>query len=274
MLNFIQTRLDTKIRRATFLAGLTILLLLAISFIVVLVADGKSNFEIITSLQGQNKLNDENLSTLIQQGLFINFKSSFWHRTMTFTYLSNFAIGLALTFYSLFMNKKGLNNFVVWSSIYIFVTFLIFWSLVFPGLFKSGVYKPDRLIASLITHLINPLIAIIFIVLNRKKLVYTHKWIIASIIPMFIYYFFAMIIYFNALPTSHLLAKSVTDLEVWKLQDKLGLTIYGFLNFEYPLFYHGDSTALKVVFNLIIVLVGVALPIGIGYLWKLVCLKK
>ncbi|WP_426461443.1 MAGa3780 family membrane protein [Mycoplasma hafezii] len=258
-----------KVRKATLIAGLSFLIILLISFLLSWVEDSK---EIQNSLLKQPENN--NLTELLNDHLLFNVKAKLWHRSWTFTYLSNFTVGIALVLFACFYETKWINRLVTWSSIYISVTFLIFWSLIFPGLFLAGQYNTGRVIASVNTHFINPVIALVMVFFNRQKLEYTKRWILLSIIPMFMYYFFAMTIFFIGNPAVKELRKLTPSIPLWKLQDEAGLTIYPFLNFEFPLFYHGDKIALKVVFNLLIVLVGVVLPIGIGFLLKLICKTK
>ncbi|VEU70319.1 MAGa3780 family membrane protein [Mycoplasmopsis glycophila] len=257
-------KLQTKSRRLTFFAGATILLILLIGFII-------SWFDVVSENQARwNALSEQSKLEIVRHNLIPSLQANFWKKTLTFTYISNFSIGLALLLYALRPNSIKTNNFLILSGIYISVTFLIFWGLIFPGLFIEKVYSPTRMLVSITTHFVNPIIGISFLLFNSKKLTFSNKLIFWSLAPMFIYYFFAMGMYFigNSWTKQIHLEASNNEYHLAKIQDLSGLTIYPFLNFEYPLFYKGNSILYVVIFNILILIIGTSLPIALGFAFK------
>ncbi|WP_027120497.1 MAGa3780 family membrane protein [Mycoplasmopsis lipofaciens] len=253
-----------KLKSTTFLAGITIILCLNIVFI--------SNFSLIAT-NIKNLL--ANLSIAEKQWLINNNLQpkvipSFWESTITFTYISNFLSGLSLIFFSLNTKKEFNQKFLFCSTIYITITFIVFWSLIFPQIFLNNGYNPKHFVLSTIVHFLNPLIAIVFAILNRKNIFINKKTIYIASFFVIIYFCLAMIMYFSGLKITDEFIKDNIKNSKYDIYINTKIVIYGFLNFQKPLFYGGGNIFIVILLDMFMFLLAFILPVGIGYFWKFV----
>ncbi|RIV16647.1 MAGa3780 family membrane protein [Mycoplasmopsis gallopavonis] len=260
---YLQQKLNSKLLKACFFGAIIILIILLVSFFVSWHEDAmvvKKSFQSIK----ENNLDSDKLAHL---RLLPNLKNNFWHRSLTFTYLTNAFVAVALFIFVFSKNQKLKNIILPLAAIYITITFVIFWGLVFPALFKNKDWTFGRYFATINVHFINPLFYLVLFFLTFKQISITRKTVLLAPIPMFIYWVVALMIYFIALPAAK--AIELHNLNSIEKDELLGLTIYKFLNFLHPLFYKENNIWIILGFNLAILIVGISFPIliGLGYRW-------
>ncbi|OAB49108.1 MAGa3780 family membrane protein [Mycoplasmopsis gallinarum] len=215
-------------------------------------------------LKNLNKLTLEEKTLIFQAGYYPRIIPEFWDITSYFTYISNFLLIVAFFLFALFTNKKSLQRFAFLTTVYITITFSVFWTLIFPESF-NGKLNPWSFFASLLVHLINPTIGIILLGINRKE-INLSKWTI-NLAPLTLlgYYLIALVIYFIGLPVT----RAVEEINVSaKVFNDTRLVIYPFLNFLKPLFTNGQNLTLTIFLNILIVAMGLTIPYAFAWMWK------
>ncbi|MFV8483751.1 MAGa3780 family membrane protein [Mycoplasma sp. Z473B] len=246
-----------NLRKATLLAGITILILI---FIATLWRWAITSNDIIGII---DKFSPEEKAKLISEKAVPAVLPSFWAITGTFTWISNLAIGIGLILYAIYPKSWIAQRALFLVNTYITITFIVFWTLIFPVSIKN--FQAQRFINSTIVHFLNPLICFIFVFLNRKNIQITKATIWLSSIVLVAYWFFALFLFFLGQPVLNALEVNNPAPSLYK---QLALVVYDFLNFKHPLFYKGHNTAVIVLLNLVIFIVGFLLTPGIGFAWK------
>ncbi|TNK83067.1 hypothetical protein C4M96_03850 [Mycoplasmopsis pullorum] len=258
----------TKLRKATLFAGIAVLVLVMIVTIFYFF------YERDLFAKRLAQIDDATLNQLYKNQLLPNMLARFWRRTLTFTWLSNLFLGIALILFAIYPRNWIAQRAIFLAVVYITITFFVFWGLIFPESIKR--FQFLNFVMTSIVHFINPLIGFVFLILIRKNIKVTELTIWLSCITLLAYYFFALISYFvgdsmindlsNRLGTSN-----NQDL---KLHRELDLVIYGFLNFRSPLFLKPTKTYVSVIINIAIVVVGLLTPPLIGICWQKACRIK
>ncbi|WP_029512794.1 MAGa3780 family membrane protein [Mycoplasmopsis iners] len=213
-----------------------------------------------------NKLSVENQRELIKLDLLPKLISNYWGYTSTFTYLSNTFLILAFGFLTFLPKKSFAQKMAFLATVYITITFVVFWTLIFPDSLKKGVYSIPNFIASVLIHFVNPAIGFGLLILNRKHVEISKKTIWLSFIPLIIFYLFALCSFLIGQSTVQHLSEA--NSENANLYNKLHLQVYAFLNFAKPLFYSGENKIVVVLLNILIVVVGLILTPALGLAWK------
>lgn len=252
----------TKLRKATLFAGIAVLVLVMIVTIYYFFHER----DLFAKRLAQ--IDDATLNQLYKNQLLPNMLARFWRRTLTFTWLSNLFLGIALILFAIYPRNWIAQRAIFLAVVYITITFFVFWGLIFPESIKR--FQFLNFVMTSIVHFVNPLIGFVFLILIRKNIKVTELTIWLSCITLLAYYFFALIAYFvgdsmindlsNRLGTSN-----NQDL---KLHRELDLVIYGFLNFRSPLFLKPAKTYVSVIINIAIVVVGLLTPPLIGICWQ------
>lgn len=251
---------------------------LAIGIIVLVVflysAIGDAIFR-VNEFNKQLKLIDQNTLTelLKYEQLRPTLLGFMWKKTLTFTYITNLSLAVSLIIYSFYGDKLFSKLWLFYSSTWITITFIVFWSLIFAELAKAEFWQLSFTIS---THAINPIIGMIMLFYFKKDLskYIKFKHCVHSVWFMIVYYIFALVIFFSGYSTVSVLESKIADMtiNVYKVID---LPIYSFLNFARPLFYSGNSIVLKILLNVIIVIVGILTVIGLSTMWmKLIGIRK
>lgn len=251
---------------------------LAIGIIVLVVflysAIGDAIFR-VNEFNKQLKLIDQNTLTelLKYEQLRPTLLGFMWKKTLTFTYITNLSLAVSLIIYSFYGDKLFSKLWLFYSSTWITITFIVFWSLIFAELAKAEFWQLSFTIS---THAINPIIGMIMLFYFKKDLskYIKFKHCVHSVWFMIVYYIFALVIFFSGYSAVRVLESKIADMtiNVYKVID---LPIYSFLNFARPLFYSGNSIVLKILLNVIIVIVGILTVIGLSTMWmKLIRIRK
>ncbi|QNM93623.1 hypothetical protein H9M94_03450 [Mycoplasma sp. Pen4] len=198
----------------------------------------------------------------------------YWAVTYTFTWMSNIFLAFALILYAIWPKNWITQRMLFLATIYITITMLIFWALVFPSVFKGE--PAQKIIVSTFVHFVTPIIAYVAFVKNRKEIEISKKVIWYSSIALFIYWLFALVLFLVSIPylnevfkdTSKEWLNSPEGKEYYKY---IRPYIYPFLDFSRPLFVKTDNNALKVLLNMAIVVIGFFIPPFLGYVWKWSC---
>ncbi|MFV8478973.1 MAGa3780 family membrane protein [Mycoplasma sp. VS428] len=247
----------TKLRKATLFAGIAILVLI---FIATLWRWAITANDIVSII---DKFSPEEKAKLVAEKAVPAVLPSFWAITGTFTWISNLAIGIGLILFAIYPKSWIAQRALFLVNTYITITFVVFWTLIFPVSIKY--FQAQRFINSAIVHFLNPLICFIFVILNRKNIQVTKTTIWLSSIVLVAYWFFALFLFFLGQPVLDALEVQNPGPDLYK---QLALVVYDFLNFKHPLFYKGDSVTVVVLLNLVIFIVGFLLTPGIGFAWK------
>ncbi|QZE12133.1 MAGa3780 family membrane protein [Mycoplasma sp. Ms02] len=202
---------------------------------------------------------------------FIDFM---WGRTATFTYLSNTLV-IACTFLVAFYSKSNPVKKVFFASVcYITVTFLVFWGLIFPGLFKENRYTGPRLLNTTIVHFVTPAFAFFALFLNRKTITMNRKHFVIMILPVLAWFTMSLILFYLGKDYYNYFKQGLNNMDPKTagsqsiaLYSKVNTVFYSFLNFDQPLFYKGSSIVMKVVLNLVLFVVGASAIYGLGEFW-------
>ncbi|MEA4162612.1 MAGa3780 family membrane protein [Mycoplasma sp. 4404] len=241
---------------------------LAIGIVFVIILATLINWHLTSTKISQEliTLSDEAKSELLNRSSIHGYKmlQSFWRVNLTFTWLSNTFLAISAVIFALKMkNHKAQQTFFL-SIIYISITFLIYWTLIFVPELKE--FKPLYFFNTFIIHAVSPILGFVILIINRKEIQISKKTVYLSIITMLCYYFFALITFFMSTP----IYDQFKDVELKngnRLTKELDMTIYGFLNFREPLFYKGGNVAIVCLLNFVIFGVGFVLTPSIGYLW-------
>lgn len=158
----------------------------------------------------------------------LNVLISFW------SVQTNVLAGLWFLYAIFYHNREKENKFTninsqIYITIYITVTFLIFWGIIVTNVFENAVYDfktrtwSDLIITS-ITHLITPLLAIIFLIFSLGEQKFSYKNYIFK-------KSFIMLIY----PVSYLIFVIIRAEMI--IRDKIGIMIspYPFVDFYDPI---------------------------------------
>lgn len=190
-----------------------------------------------------------------------------WSNTLTFTMISNWLLTINLLLLPFFQNSQRAKSMFFTANVIITITFLIYWSLIFPTYFKGKSELLDHwylLMYSTILHAINPLVGFIFMWFIRKEIQLKKCQLWMTNIFVLAYFTFALVTFF--------IGSKFINLETKNNQNPYGayhITIYGFLNFKQPLFYKGGNTAVIILLDILMFLVAFFVIPGIAYLWKL-----
>ncbi|MGX9340425.1 MAGa3780 family membrane protein [Mycoplasma sp. 4044] len=211
----------------------------------------------------------EAIHSRVAQGLM----SQFWSSTYTFTYISNFALAIILIAYAIIWDKSKIQKALFLSVLNITITFIIFWSLIFfQVILKFKANNTDKTVLSMslvsqtLTHFVNPLIGMVALVLRRKSIILTKKLLWFSNLAVIIYYIFALGMFYMGQNVASYVSQKMPELD--DVNGRLELVIYGFLNFENPMFYSGTNKGVVFALNLVIILMAFFVPVGIGWMWK------
>lgn len=257
-----------KNRKITLIIGILVLLVFLYSAI------GDAIFRVKEFNQQLQTVNDNTLNDLLNYSqLRPTLLGFMWKKTLTFTYITNLSVAISLIIYAFYGDKLFSKLWVFYSSSWITITFLVFWTLIFAELARAEIWSLSFTIS---THAINPIIAIVmlFYLKNEIKPFVKFKHCLHSVWFMIAYYIFALIIFFSGFSAINVLQNKINDsnLNVYKILD---LPIYSFLNFAKPLFYSGNSLIVKILLNIVIVIVGIAVVIGFSVMWmKLISISK
>lgn len=244
-----------------------IVFLIALMTLFVLIASTLINWHIISSkaIQKINLLQADERKFLLNSELHgIKALGMFWRTNLTFTWLSNTFLVIALFIYAFHPKNYIVKQVLFLAIVYITITFVVYWTLIFgPDLKK---FTPLYFFNTFIIHAVNPILGFVVWIMNRKELEVSRKTIYLSLITMVCYYFFALITFFMALPIHNEL-QNVQLKENATLTKELDMTIYGFLNFTHPLFYKGTNTFVIALLNIVIFVFGSVLTPLIGIFW-------
>ncbi|KUH47525.1 MAGa3780 family membrane protein [Mycoplasmopsis meleagridis] len=250
------------IRKITLFFALTILLIIIIAIIINWIDTSNSIYAAL------NKIDSNTLNVLISNDVLLpKLLGRFWSETSTFTYLSNTFLGLIFLIFAFYPKKALLQKMTFVASVYITITLMVFWTLIFPSSLKSNGFQGLSFFASALVHLVNPIIGLILLGLNRKRIEITLNTIWVSFIPLFLFYFYCLIAFFIGTKNQDFLQQTLNTMDK-TFYAPLNLEMYKFLNFQEPLFYTGNSVALKVVINIGIIVLFMGILTGISFFWK------
>ncbi|WP_416738039.1 MAGa3780 family membrane protein [Mycoplasmopsis meleagridis] len=250
------------IRKITLFFALTILLIIIIAIIINWIDTSNSIYAAL------NKIDSNTLNVLISNDVLLpKLLGRFWSETSTFTYLSNTFLGLIFLIFAFYPKKALLQKMTFVASVYITITLMVFWTLIFPSSLKSNGFQGLSFFASALVHLVNPIIGLILLGLNRKRIEITLNTIWVSFIPLFLFYFYCLIAFFIGTKNQDFLQQTLNTMDK-SFYAPLNLEMYKFLNFQEPLFYTGNSVALKVVINIGIIVLFMGILTGISFFWK------
>ncbi|MFU2192915.1 MAGa3780 family membrane protein [Mycoplasma sp. 4079] len=241
---------------------------LAIGIVFVVILATLINWHLTSTRISQEltTLSDEAKSELLNRSSIHGYKmlQSFWRVNLTFTWLSNTFLAISAVIFALKMKNHKVQQTFFLSIIYISITFLIYWTLIFVPELKE--FKPLYFFNTFIIHAVSPILGFVILIINRKEIQISKRTVYLSVITMLGYYFFALITFFMSTP----IYDQLKDVELKngnRLTKELDMTIYGFLNFREPLFYKGGNVSIVCLLNLVIFGVGFVLTPAIGYLW-------
>ncbi|MEE3928629.1 hypothetical protein V2E24_03515 [Mycoplasmopsis ciconiae] len=265
---------NTK-RKMTLFGGITIVLILFISTIWIFDIYAK---ELNSALDDISK--DKSLKIAFESFYNAGYRPSllglFWKITSTFTWISNLALGISLILYAIYPKNWIAQRAIFLTNVYITITFLVFWTLIFPTRISQKTFPWQKFIVDALTHLINPIIGFVFLIINRKNIKITRLTIILSNIVIICYFVFALIVFFIGeqvvQKAQEILGQNIREKNV---HHAFNNTIYKFLNFRKPLFYSGNSLVVKISLNIVVFILASSLTPFIGYIWyKTLKLKK
>ncbi|VEU75204.1 Uncharacterised protein [Mycoplasmopsis maculosa] len=216
----------------------------------------------ITSLFG-NKIN-ENVKG--DEAFYPHVLAYMWRQTFTFTFISNFMMAITMIITPFKRNNQKSQAWFFATIIYITVTFLIYWTLIFPTSFKKGIWsEPASAIPSLIVHAINPAFGFAVLILLRKDIHIKNNQIWLTSVFVFCYFLFAFITFWIGDVAIQSLNKNQN---VKNIEDKYGTVIYPFLNFKKPFFYKGGNLAIVIILDILIFVLSIFLTPALGFIWK------
>ncbi|CAC13608.1 predicted coding region [Mycoplasmopsis pulmonis] len=183
----------------------------------------------------------------------------FFNDFFYFTTQSNLFISLALIAYSVKKNNKT-NNFLAFGIIYITITFVVYWILLAWQSNWSTFYNAFR---SFMVHFIVPMLAYISLYFYRKEVVFTKKTLWTSPLYLFGYSLFTLILYYSTLNNEYYYTYDTKT----KAIKYFAVVVYGFANYQKPLYIAGaaNNLGLRVFLIVIIFIIFVLLPLGFGY---------
>lgn len=256
-----------KYRKISLFAGILILL---IALFVTL-----SNW--VLDVRGLNnslsKLSASARQEIIYADAAPSVLATLWKNTLTFTHMSNYALGIIWILFALYPTKWHSQRAAYLITVYITITFLVYWGLIFPQIFKGGIGSFKTFLTTLV-HAINPIIGFSLITYNRKRITISKGTFFGLIPIMVIYYGFALVSFLIGQNTADNFAglKKSPDSDVLinhqngqKLVDNV---IYEFLNILHPFFYQGDNLAIVVAINFGLVVGGILFTLLLGFIWK------
>ncbi|KKB26778.1 hypothetical protein MM26B8_04130 [Mycoplasmopsis meleagridis] len=250
------------IRKITLFFALTILLIIIVAIIINWIDTSNSIYAAL------NKIDSNTLNVLINNDVLLpKLLGRFWSETSTFTYLSNTFLGLIFLIFAFYPKKALLQKMAFVASVYITITLMVFWTLIFPSSLKSNGFQGLSFFASALVHLVNPVIGLVLLGLNRKRIEITLNTIWVSFIPLFLFYFYCLIAFFIGTKNQDFIQQTLNTMDK-SFYAPLNLEMYKFLNFQEPLFYTGNSVLLKVVINIGIIVLFMGILTGISFFWK------
>ncbi|TPE57373.1 hypothetical protein FJO69_01975 [[Mycoplasma] falconis] len=250
----------TKKQKATLFIGISLLVIIMLTTILKWHVYAGLYYDRLNAVKIQNP---EAFELMIKNQAIPPILSIFWSINFTFTWISNLGLGITCVLFAIFYHHKYAKKAMFLTVVFISVTFLVYWTLIFPESIKR--FQPLNGSLSIIMHLINPIIGFIVLGINRKNIEITTLTIWLTDVVALAYYFFALIAFYSGIKLIDL--DSNPSNESYRT---FGLTVYSFLNFEQPLFYKGDSIAIKIFLNLAIVIFGLLIFPAIAYFWKAV----
>lgn len=189
----------------------------------------------------------------------LNVLASFWS-TQT-----NFILCLFFFFLLLYHNKETTNKFTSLNSqisvtIYITVTMLLFWSLVFYGLGSSQTYNfastMEKWLGT-IMHAVTPLLALVYLILSLGKSEISYRKYFQKQVFYMLGYPIVYLIFVNL--RAQLLYPDLLPVYGERAKSALFIFPYDFVNFYKPLF------PIPLVWNnILLVVLGITLLIGIN----------
>ncbi|WP_406613554.1 MAGa3780 family membrane protein [Mycoplasma corogypsi] len=252
-----------KKRKITLILGVIYLLLMFAATLMVWIVD-KINY--VKVLEG---LEPDKIKFLYENNLLQKPLNTFWGTTFTFTWISNIAMGIVIILFAIYPTKWQMQRAMFLVTVYISITFLVFWALIFVPALINRTIDPLRFIPSVMVHFVTPVLGIATFIYNRKA-VSISKWaMFLSFIPLLAYYFFAMIVYFISDDYVNLFSQFASEKSAF--YRKLGVVIYPFLNFRQPFFYTGGNIFAVITLNLVLFVAFILLTIGISFFWYKVC---
>lgn len=176
-----------------------------------------------------------------------------------FTIHTNLFLGIMLIFYTFYRKSKKTQSLLFSSVNLITLTFLLYWSAIAP---KNGHYEWTNvylMFDSIITHVVNPLIGFIFIIVNRKSLYIEKKYVGWTSLYVAIFLISNDILYAST---------ATKDPYQYYPNGIKGVCIYSFIDVQHVLFTNlSDHKALLWILNVVIVIVCPFLSILTSYLW-------
>ncbi|TPE57438.1 hypothetical protein FJO69_01650 [[Mycoplasma] falconis] len=268
---------NDKKRLATFWVGVTILIILFSTFVASWPSTASDMYNNI------NNLKPETIKDLINKGVFPSISGGLLQVRFTFTYITNILAGVSLITYAAMPKHLWTKRMLFLSNVYISITFIVFWSVIIPFVFTTPHFwsflkaNAAWIALTIPVHFLNPLIAIIMFIINRKNLVVSHRTMLYSFLMMISYWLFALLLFVSGIRVAELFLNqatpeqqsNITGIDSIYLQTQV--IIYPFLNFSHPMGYAGDNVAIKTIINILIPISGSLLCIGLAYFWKGVC---
>ncbi|WP_029513229.1 MAGa3780 family membrane protein [Mycoplasmopsis primatum] len=194
--------------------------------------------------------------------VYPNALQAIWSQTMTFTMISNWMLAITMVVLPFKKDNQKTQAWFMATVVYISITFLIYWTLIFFVSLKKGIWNDLKsALPSFILHAINPLFGIVALILLRKQISISNKqiWMMSLVISG--YFLFGFITFFIG-------DQLVDDKSNAKLYSKYNIVIYTFLNFRHPFFYKGGNVAIVVILDLLALSVGILIAPTIGFIWK------
>lgn len=168
-----------------------------------------------------------------------------------FTFLSNIFLAAISVTFILKRNTKIVRTLFFNGMVYMTITFVIYWALV-SWTTENTWNNAYNAFSSIMLHLVFWVNGVVIFVLYSKDFELTHKITILTFIPVAVYFFFALVLFFSSNPN---------------------VFIYSFLNFKKPLFINSSNVALLVFGNILLLILLFAIPIGFAYSWRAVINK-
>lgn len=162
-----------------------------------------------------------------------------------FTTLSNLFLGIMMILYPLKPKNEMIKSLFYSSVVLITVTLLVYAGFIswrYLGTWTNGLLATR----SILTHLINPILAFIALILFRKSITISKKEYYISSAIVFVYFLFALILFYS------------TDSK----------TIYSFLDFTNPLFYKNGNLLIVNILRLVIFLLAITFGFLFTVFWE------
>ncbi|UUD34927.1 hypothetical protein NPA07_03895 [Mycoplasmopsis caviae] len=255
----------TILRKITFIFGVIVLAITLLSLVLTWLNTSIKLDKIIKELEAANP----GIIAKIQASKAApSFIGNSWKYTQTFTYMSNFLLGISMVLFGYFYNNKRIQKTFFISVVYITITFAIYWSLIFPKVFGAK-YTALALFTSTNVHAINPFIGILILIFNRKNIVVDKKLMFLSNLGVIGYFVLAFVIFWLGRKYSGNFTNNYSNkANVLSQYVDSDIVVYSFLNFIEPFFYRGGKIAIVIALNVLMIVIAIFAPIGLSYFWK------